>query len=68
MPTLDDTEKDTELHTERRSAAPGTQDLANAGERDPGEVERAPRPAWTSAAPGSQGEANTQARRDRRRW
>lgn len=68
MATPHDTQKDTPLPAEHRSAAPGTQGEANAGERHLGEDERAPRTAWTSAAPGSQGEANTRARRDRRGW
>jgi hypothetical protein len=61
-------EPDSDSDSEYRSAAPGTQDQANAGARgeDPDEV--APRTAWSSAAPGAQGEANTQARLNRRWW
>lgn len=67
MVTPHDTEKDTELHDEARSVAPGTQGLANAGARGHGD-EHEPRPAWTSAAPGSQGEANTRVRFNQRGW
>jgi hypothetical protein len=66
MATPQDTEKDTGLHDEARSAVPGTQGQANAGARE--HEEAAPRTAWTSAAPGSQGEANTRARFNRRGW
>lgn len=68
MSTLKDTAKDTGLHTEGRSAAPGSQGQANNEAREHGLEEVAPQTSWTSAAPGSQGEANTRARLNRRGW